>query len=238
MNIEKILQNEDLLVNDNELLYSLLDDEKLNQIKKKLPSFYKYGKSQDCTAYMSWTFNFSCGVDEEFDIMSNAYYECTLELINKCISDNKDKKLDTWIFPILYNASHSIELKLKSIYLYINNCLEQSNLNHKWTNLIENLKKYYKEQNKKNSQIQKKINNQFILVLEITEKFIKNFLSETDNISFPRYPIDCKNEDFFYNKSDENVVVDLILLRNEYILCYYLLNYIVEMNIEEKSNVD
>ena len=51
-----------------------------------------------------------------------------------------------------------------------------------------------------------------------------------------RYPIDKNSNEFFYNNSEENVVIDLILLRNEFILSYYLLNFIVEMNCEEKSN--
>ena len=92
--------------------------------------------------------------------MSNVYFECALELINKCIEDNKDKKLDTGIFPILYNISHSLELKLKSIFLYIQKKLESSKTNHNWIDLIRDIKGYYIEENQK-----KKINEQFILSL-------------------------------------------------------------------------
>ena len=81
-----------------------------------------------------------------------------------------------------------------------------------------------------------KINNQFIISLEIVEKFLKKFLSPTADITFMRYPIDKIGNEFFYNHSKKNVVIDLVLLRNEFILSYYLLNFIVEMNCEKNNN--
>ena len=103
--------------------------------------------------------------------MANAYYECTIELIDRCLKDNLDKKLDTWIFPILYNISHSIELKLKVIYIYQRGKLKLSKANHKWLKLIESIKEFYiKENDEKNvSQYKMKMNNQFIISLEIVE---------------------------------------------------------------------
>lgn len=238
LNIIEKLMKEDLLKNNKDFLYSLLEDSKLEFISKNMPSFFKYGKQIDTTAYLSWNFNFSYTEENDFDIMANAYYECTMELIDRCLEDNLDKKLDTWIFPILYNISHSIELKLKVIYVYQRGKLKLSKANHKWLKLIESIKEFYiKENDEKNvSQYKMKMNNQFIISLEIVEEFLKKFLSQTDDITFMRYPIDKNSNEFFYNNSEENVVIDLILLRNEFILSYYLLNFIVEMNCEEKSN--
>lgn len=232
------LKTSNLLENNNEILYSLLDDEKLKVISENMPTFYTYGKNLDSTAYISWRFNFSYEKENDFDIMSNAYFECALELINKCIEDNKDKKLDIWIFPILYNISHSLELKLKSIYLYIQKKLEPSKTNHNWIDLIRDIKGYYIQENQKEMSFKKKMNEQFILSLEIAEHFLECLLSKSEDVTFIRYPVDKKNNEFFYNKSEENVVIDLILLRNEFILSYYLLNFIVEMNVEESSNVN
>lgn len=232
------LKTSNLLENNNEILYSLLEDEKLQIISENMPSFYAYGKNLDSTAYISWKFNFSYEKENDFDIMSNAYFECALELINKCIEDNKDKKLDTWIFPILYNISHSLELKLKSIYLYIQKNLGPSKTNHNWIDLIRDIKGYYIEENQKEKNFKKKTNEQFILSLEIAERFLKDLLSKSEDVTFIRYPVDKKNNEFFYNNSEENVVIDLILLRNEFILSYYLLNFIVEMNEEYSSNVN
>lgn len=236
--IEK-LKEEDLLMNNKEFLYSLLEDSKLEFLSKNMPSFFKYGKQIDTTAYLSWNFNFSYTRENDFDIMSNAYYECTMELIDKCLKDNSDKKMDTWIFPILYNISHSIELKLKAIYIYQKGKIEFSKTNHKWLKLIENIKEFYINENDKEnvSQYKMKMNNQFILSLSIVENFLESFLSQTDDITFMRYPIDKNSNEFFYNNSEENIVIDLILLRNEFILSYYLLNFIVEMNYEESSNL-
>lgn len=232
------LKTSNLLENNNEILYSLLEEEKLIVISKNMPSFYSHGKNIDSTAYISWKFNFSYDKENDFDIMSNAYFECALELINKCIEDNKDKKLDTWIFPILYNISHSLELKLKSIYLYIQKKLGPSKTNHNWINLIKEIKEYYIQENQKEINFKKKISEQFILSLEIAEHFLEDLLSKSEDVTFIRYPIDKKNNEFFYNKSEENVVIDLILLRNEFILTYYLLNFIVEINAEYSSNIN
>lgn len=181
------LKTSNLLENNNEFLYSLLEDEKLQIISENVPSFYAYGKNLDSIAYISWKFNFSYEKENDFDIMSNAYFECALELINKCIEDNKDKKLDTGIFPILYNISHSLELKLKSIFLYIQKKLESSKTNHNWIDLIRDIKGYYIEENQK-----KKINEQFILSLEIAEHFLKDLLSKSEDVNFIRYPVDKK----------------------------------------------
>ena len=232
------LKTADLLENNNEILYSMLEKEKLKTISKNLPSFYEYGKELNKTAYMSWKFNSSFEIENDFDIMSVAYFECALELINKCIKDNTDKKLDTWIFPILYNISHSIELKLKAIYLYLHKELDSTKTNHNWIDLIKILKKTFITKNKNISERNKKINEQFILCLEIAEKFVKKILNNSVDITFIRYPYDKKNNSFFYNSSEENIVIDLILLRNEFILSYYLLNFIVEMNAEEQSNMN
>ena len=59
LNIIEKLMKEDLLKNNKEFLYSLLEDSKLEFISKNMPSFFKYGKQIDTTAYLSWNFNFN-----------------------------------------------------------------------------------------------------------------------------------------------------------------------------------
>lgn len=44
LNIIEKLMKEDLLKNNKEFLYSLLEDSKLEFISKNMPSFFKYGK--------------------------------------------------------------------------------------------------------------------------------------------------------------------------------------------------
>ena len=57
LNIIEKLKEEDLLENNNEFLYSLLENSKLEFISKNMPSFFKYGKQIETTAYLSWNFN-------------------------------------------------------------------------------------------------------------------------------------------------------------------------------------
>ena len=234
-NIIKILKEADVLTNDNELLYSLLKDEKLEYIRKNMPSFFQHGKQLGKTSNLSWNFEFSPNATFDFDIMADAYFECSMELINKYLTDNLNRKMYTWVFPILYNAGHSIELKLKSIYLYL---YGKNKKNHKWINLIEDIEKYYidKDKDDNTSSYIKSKNREIMISLKVVNKFLKQFLSKTDDVTFVRYPVDKNMKNFFYNKAEKNTVFDLTLFRNEYILSYYLLNYIVELNYDESSN--
>lgn len=76
-----------------------------------LPSFLApYGE-----AILNWRFgryDSFCGQNYG---MADAYYETAISLVDICIKDNRDKKADAWIFPIMFHVSQFIELYLKGI---------------------------------------------------------------------------------------------------------------------------
>ena len=65
------------------------------------------------TAYLNWRFDSKRDVEIKFYEMGKAYFATALSLIDTCLANNRDKKADTWIFPILFHIVHGIEVYLK-----------------------------------------------------------------------------------------------------------------------------
>ena len=54
-------------------------------------------------------------VGTSFWILAEGYFETADILMEKCLEDNSDKKADIFIFPILFDIVHAVELSLKAI---------------------------------------------------------------------------------------------------------------------------
>src|SRR5690554_3880476 len=50
-----------------------------------------------------------------FLVLADGFLYSSIQLCQICLVDNKDKKADILIFPILHNANHGIELYLKAM---------------------------------------------------------------------------------------------------------------------------
>ena len=68
---------------------------------------------------LNWVFDRNDSISGANYKMADAYYECSVFLINECLNNGGDKKGDTWIFPIMFCANQCIELYLKGILTQI-----------------------------------------------------------------------------------------------------------------------
>lgn len=85
----------------------------------------KYGKHLDTifhdnadiykTAYLNWRMGFRDSSRSQFVVLGEAFFPTAFNLIQQCLEDNSDKKADSWIFPIMFNMVHGIEVYLKAV---------------------------------------------------------------------------------------------------------------------------
>ncbi|WP_010024520.1 hypothetical protein [Sporolactobacillus inulinus] len=84
-----------------------------------MKDIFSYNSDIDKNAYINWR-------TERFDPIHNmmtladGFMDASLILAEQCLKDNRDKKADIIIYPILFNANHSIELYLKAIMWILN----------------------------------------------------------------------------------------------------------------------
>lgn len=161
--------NEILLSYDNDTdkineIYKLMSDifsfdlnnfeiEDLNDIDLICPIFNNI-KNVEQSSYLNWRMDTNTLEDEDFYNMAEGFLQCANCLTKICLQNNADKKADIWIFPILFNIYHSMELFLKAIlFLLIKDIPKIHNLNNLLNKVLNN--DFIKENNEK---IQKEIN--------------------------------------------------------------------------------
>lgn len=90
-----------------------LSDIDTKVLMNELPSYFGSFGDITSTVFLNWRFDIYEDVEGQFFIMAEGYFETSIELINNCIADNRSKKADIWIFPIMFNIVHGIEIYLK-----------------------------------------------------------------------------------------------------------------------------
>ena len=165
------------------------------------------------TSYMNWRISKDVGMS--FWILAERYFETADILIKKCLEDNSDKKADIFIFPILFDIVHAVELSLKAINDHLSIILHDKAKiegGHNIKQLSDVTLKLFQEFKKKSN------SNEIvgsIKAIKLVKQFISNIFEKTDDMAFVRYPINSKKEDMFYAASTENVVVDMELLKEQ-----------------------
>lgn len=163
-------------------------------------------------AYLNWRFDKWDSAEEKFRVLGNAYFEVASNLINICILDNTNHKLDGWIFPILFDIYQGLELYLKAYNHYLDPQKAIKNGGHDIRSIsgdIFNKLTNLRESNQDNEEI-KEIFEEY----KIIRKFIKMMYDNTTNdVAFVRYPINNEMEDFFYVgcktiNENENLYID------------------------------
>ena len=95
---------------ENKNAWKLLDTKSLMNV---IPNYFDSTGNVEKSAYLNWRFDFMRDTENQFYEMGKAYFETAIALIDICLSNNKDKKADIWIFPILFNIVHGTEIYLK-----------------------------------------------------------------------------------------------------------------------------
>ncbi|MBQ8459881.1 hypothetical protein IJ541_07250 [bacterium] len=186
--------------------YSL--DELMKDAKNPFDTCY----SLDTTAFLNWRFDPSDRVEAHFFRLAEGYFEVAIYLLRECIeATGTHNILDIWIFPILFNIVHGIELYLKGfnslypIYKKLEKFegIEESSIKGK-----HDIKQLH---NVAMSLINNNHDKVFKKSLLYVRKFIDIIYEYTDDMSFGRYPIgkSKSTKDPHFYVSRENVTLDL-----------------------------
>lgn len=177
----------------------------------------------ETTAYMNWR-------TQRFDHINNmivvaeGFRDSSLLLVKEILKDNTDKKADILIFPILFNANHSIEVYLKAICWTQNRLLDKDDKfdeNHDLRWLFKKVVDLENELNNSNDKavFHEMLSNLKAYIYELYGKIERTIKDKKGNdksiydITFCRYTLTLgKGKDLapqFYINTFENVVVDL-----------------------------
>lgn len=205
------------------------DTGSVKKYSRTLDTIFQYNEDIDKTAYLNWRTS-GTNPRRQFVVIGESYFSSAYCLIQQCLEDNIDHKADAWIFPIMFNIVHGIEVYLKAINASLNISLGKSRTNiegnHDIKQLCSTAKKLIIEYKAINGNSTK---DDMFKAIKVVENFISNIYDKTDDMTFARYPMDKNKDGHFYVQSLENEVVDLELIEEQIVIIYKLLDFIYEM---------
>lgn len=72
-----------------------------------MKDIFSYNNDIEKNAYMNWLTQRLSHIHNMI-VVAEGFSNSTLLLVKEILKDNKDKKADNLIFPILFNANHSV----------------------------------------------------------------------------------------------------------------------------------
>lgn len=150
-------------------------------------------------------------------VLANGFMSSSLLLTEQVLIDNRDKKADSLIYPILFNVNHGIELYLKAISWSLNNLNntdKKFRTNHNLNELLQDvisLVRLFESDKDKLKEFDRRIRPLENFIKEIYSKIenIKSDGKKIYNIDFSRYSLTLQGEPQFYINELENVIVDM-----------------------------
>lgn len=220
--------------------YADFDTEEVKRYAKSMESIFRYNQDIEKTAYLNWRSNRFTDQRRQLVVMGDAFFSSAYNLLQQCINDNGDKKADSWIFPIMFNIVHGIEIYLKAINVILNIVLQEPNQTiaggHDIKQLCQISKSLilkYKNANKNDT------TDQMWTAIKVITNFIDNIYEKTNDMTFARYPMDKNKNGHFYIQTLENSVIDMELLEKQVVIVYKMLEFIYEMpEIEQELNIE
>jgi hypothetical protein len=176
-----------------------------------LQPIFSRNEDHEKIAFLNWRIS-----DEEhilnFFNLGEGFIRSSIEVATLCVSSNEDKRGDIFIFPILSNVNHGIELYLKGFTLALNTLIG----NGKQVEGRHNIKQIFqtirgKVRTFKGNEGVKHFDNEMSeLSSYIDELYAKiEATPKNDKMDFSRYPFSKDYENHFYVKEFQNVEVDL-----------------------------
>lgn len=212
------------------LEYIDYDISKIPQYGKKLESIFQNNADINKTAYLNWRMGFRHTSRAQFVVLGEAFFSTAFNLIQQCLEDNSDKKADSWIFPIMFNIVHGIEVYLKAINAVLSVVLNKKHGitegGHDLKGLCGVARKLiieYKNEKKCDT------TEQMFLGIKLVERFIENIYDKTDDMTFARYPLAKNRQGHFYIQTFDNEVIDLERLEEQIIYLFNMLEFIYDM---------
>ena len=216
------------------------DTEDVEQYAQKMDSIFQYNQNVEKTAYLNWRSNKYTNQRRQLVVMGDNFFSSAYNLLQQCINDNGDKKADSWIFPIMFNIVHGIEIYLKAINVILNIVLNEQNQaiqgGHNIKQLCQtskNLILKYKNKSKNET------TDQMWTAIKVIENFIENIYIKTDDMTFARYPMDKNKNGHFYIQALDNSVIDMELLEKQMVIVYKMLEFIYQTpELEQELNLE
>ena len=214
--------------------------EDVEQYAQKMDSIFQYNQNVEKTAYLNWRSNKYTNQRRQLVVMGDNFFSSAYNLLQQCINDNGDKKADSWIFPIMFNIVHGIEIYLKAINVILNIVLNEQNQaiqgGHNIKQLCQtskNLILKYKNKSKNET------TDQMWTAIKVIENFIENIYIKTDDMTFARYPMDKNKNGHFYIQALDNSVIDMELLEKQMVIVYKMLEFIYQTpELEHELNLE
>lgn len=194
---------------ENKNAWKLLDTKSLMNV---IPNYFDSTGDVEKSAYLNWRFDFMRDTENQFYEMGKAYFETAIALIEICLSNNKDKKADIWIFPILFNIVHGTEIYLKGFNSQIR-ILDKIEKQEYQESKIEGKHNISQLCQTAISLIKKSSHKDLLSEFKFVKKFIDVLYENTDDMTFARYPVNIDKEPHFYAQQTENITIDLDVLR-------------------------
>lgn len=214
----------------NNIEFEDYDISKIPAMGKQLDTIFQYNDDINKTAYLNWRTGIAHTSRRQFVVMGEAFFTTAYNLLQQCVLDNSDKKADSWIFPIMFDIVHGIEVYLKainaSLSVVLNKKRDVSEGGHDLKALCgaaRNLIIEYK------TKCKNKTTEQMFQGIKVVEKFIENIYKKTNDMTFARYPLAKDRQGHFYIDTFENEVIDLEILLEQIVIVYKMLDFIYEM---------
>ena len=192
---------------------------------------FKDNASIERTAYMNWRTRQDQPIYDML-IIADGYMKAAIMLGKNCLEDNRDKKADIVVFPMLFSANHAIELYLKAINWSLNILLNKNeifcgghDIRQIWNIVKKRISEFEIDKNKR-KQFKDKTKKLEDYIQELYEKIDKehNAHVKIKNMDFSRYPLNSDNEEHFYIENKKNEVVDLEMFVEIFEKIYYNLS--------------
>ena len=220
--------------------FSDFNTEDVEQYAQKMDSIFQYNQNVEKTAYLNWRSNKYTNQRRQLVVMGDNFFSSAYNLLQQCINDNGDKKADSWIFPIMFNIVHGIEIYLKAINVILNIVLNEQNQviqgGHDIKQLCQTSKSLilkYKNRNKNET------TDQMWTAIKVIENFIENIYEKTNDMIFARYPMDKNKNGHFYIQTLDNSVIDMELLEKQMVIVYKMLEFIYQTpELEQELNLE
>lgn len=220
--------------------FSDFNTEDVEQYAQKMDSIFQYNQNVEKTAYLNWRSNKYTNQRRQLVVMRDNFFSSAYNLLQQCINDNGDKKADSWIFPIMFNIVHGIEIYLKAINVILNIVLNEQNQviqgGHDIKQLCQTSKSLilkYKNRNKNET------TDQMWTAIKVIENFIENIYEKTNDMTFARYPMDKNKNGHFYIQTLDNSVIDMELLEKQMVIVYKMLEFIYQTpELEQELNLE
>jgi len=183
-----------------------------------MKDIFSYNNDIEKNAYMNWRTQHYDHIHNMI-VIAEGFRDSALLLVKEILEDNSGKRADNLIFPILFNANHSIEVYLKAICWTQNQLLGKNDTfdgNHNLQGLFKKVVDLENELKNSNEQVfHEMLSNLKAYINELYGKIERTAIDKKGNnktlhdITFCRYTLNNDLEPQFYINTFDNVVVDL-----------------------------